>query len=171
MSGLHPESAEVQDLVTRAAARLRRVAALRHLDRDDLQQELRVALVRGAPRHDARRGSPLALATTILRSHCATMLRAARRQKRSGAQTSPFDIGHEHMSAAEERRRGRGAQETEERLRCLLEAAARLPEDDRHLLDLLARFSKSRAAAMLGITRAQLDANLRRIRLTLREAI
>jgi RNA polymerase sigma-70 factor (ECF subfamily) len=83
---LHPEkvlaSRFVQRLLRRKSGQLVRSPALRHTDRDDIEQQLALELLRRLPRYRRSSAHPKAFIVTVVERQAATILRHARAQKR-----------------------------------------------------------------------------------------
>lgn len=153
---------------------------LRKADREDLHQELALAVFRSLPQFDAKRGDWKAFVSTVIERRAANILYRRRAECRSpGFSTDSLDIlvtdadgvdvplatqiGSHHLSAVT----GFYPATDEEVLEARLDAEALLeplPQDERDLIMELAEKSQRAAASERGVARRTIRSVLERAR-------
>jgi RNA polymerase sigma-70 factor (ECF subfamily) len=170
-------------LIQRAATRLIEITGLTESDRDDVEQDMRLDLLRRLPRYDPGRSSPDRHLAALV-SHKACSILAARFAGRRDARltrrlrTPRVDDDGPASTACDlvsDRRRpdynDASAERAVQDLRLdVRRVIASLPERDRQICDLVAQINVAQAAARLGMPRTTLYEELERIRAQLEEA-
>jgi RNA polymerase sigma factor (sigma-70 family) len=142
---------------------------LKAQDRGDLEQELFRRLAHRLPKFDPARSPLTCYARLALDSDAANILRERRARKRYGGhvRSLDYDLGRGDFDVSLDRRTNRSASDDLRHAELALDVAellARLSPEDREAVRAVAEFSKTRAAARLGVTRARLDARLEALR-------
>ena len=160
--------------------RLVRHAAMRHHDKDDLQQELTAAVCQALPSFDPAVGDWESFVSTVIERRAGQLLIGEKREKRlQGNAASSLDvlvkdadgvdvplatqIRPEHQSAVTRQYR-REDQEWAELLLDLETHLASLPDDERTLLLQLAKKSQAAVARARGVSRRTIRDLLERVR-------
>ena len=76
---------EISKLIRSEARKLSRQKCFRPSDVEDLEQEFRLVLVKKAHKYDSSRGKFQAFAATVIKSKAASLVRAAKAEKRAGS--------------------------------------------------------------------------------------
>jgi DNA-directed RNA polymerase specialized sigma24 family protein len=180
---------QVLDASTRAfirskARQLTRLPGLSRSDREDIEQDLTLTLLKQLPSFDAQRGDRHVFVKTVIERAAARMAvdrKAAKRDPlceaslhelvpdESGADA---ELGETLIEDVHERRFGTRRSTDHDKVELRHDVAVlmdRLPTDLREIAELLQHHSKAEAARRLGIPRTTLNDACRRIRSYFRE--
>jgi RNA polymerase sigma factor (sigma-70 family) len=168
---LADDGSYVSRLLLGITGRLVRLHAVRHSDRDDFLQAIRLDLLRRWTWYKPSHSGEKTFATRLVRNAIGAQLRAGRRRKRhttslSGTiadEQSVIDLVTEQSSRGHRGLRPRDEQLTRERHVDLAAACDALPDELALICRLLRRLSPTETAAKLGITRSSLYRRLREI--------
>jgi RNA polymerase sigma factor (sigma-70 family) len=175
----HPFDSQTRELVRRKAGQLARRAGFTAQDRDDLEQDLSVLLLKRWPSFDPNRGTPEAFATIVLNSGVANLLRDRlalwRRQGRivslqeratgpNGEEACLADSVPQGAPGSGHRPYRRLSDELARLAGHVREVLDRLPPDLRELAELLKEHSMADAARVIGLPRSTLYARRRKLR-------
>jgi RNA polymerase sigma factor (sigma-70 family) len=157
-------SAEAWRVIRRTARRLVRRAEFNRCDRDDIEQELALAVWSGLERFDPTVGPEGALVTTIVRRAAATLVRQRGAQRRDDrrAVSLPLDDPRDELGAC--LAYDDGHERAVDTAHDVTTLVAGLPADLRAIADELGRASVSEAARNLKISRATICRKIAELR-------
>lgn len=153
-----------RDRVSYHAARAARIARLTATEREDLEQNLLLALCKAAPRFDPAVASSHTFVSHVVRLAAMHELRTIRRARRCRVRGAcPMSVLDAAVTGSIEC--PRSSDEARHDLRTDVAAAvARLPDRSRAVAHLLMRSTRSQAARALGISRQSVHAHVVTIR-------
>jgi RNA polymerase sigma factor (sigma-70 family) len=169
----------VADLIRRKAWQLVKSGAFTQSDREDIEQNLRLKLLKSQSSYDPEEGPWIALARTVVERHAATLLRDRLATKRGHHQTislqrhvkdpdgGSIELGNTLLSEQQEKRRGyvsRSHLDSWQLIHDIAEVFRNLPPDQRELAEQLKTKSISQAARDLNVPRTTLYELMRKLR-------
>jgi RNA polymerase sigma factor (sigma-70 family) len=139
-------------LIRSKAAKLAKLARDPAIDRDDLVQQLLLALLERRPKYDPARGTPVGFGFQVVQNASVSLLRKLRAEKRA-----PRGVPESLRGVADNR-------EPDENLRDVGEALRGLELDERSIATLLARLPVTEVAHESGVCRGTVYSRRRAIR-------
>jgi RNA polymerase sigma-70 factor (ECF subfamily) len=157
----NPIDPALRDLIRRKAAKLVRNHTVPHAERDDIEHELLLDVLRRLPKFDPDKGDRESHLRTVVEHAVLNLVRSSRAAKRGKGRTTPLDsipvdepgLGRPDVDLA-------GA----DLVMDIQELLGRLPAELRRIAELLQSLSPTETARSLGISRVTVYSRLREIR-------
>jgi RNA polymerase sigma-70 factor, ECF subfamily len=166
-------------LIRRKACQLIRYSGFSRSDREDIEQELRLKLVKQLARYTPQRGHRHAFVKAVVERHVASLLRDRRATKRDHRRICSLhvlvDIGDDEKIElaqsigqrelnAQRHRHPRSDEELAQLTQDMAEVIAKLPDELRNLAERLKTQTRSEIARDTGIPRTSRNESIRRLR-------
>ncbi len=175
----------IRDLVRRKARQLVGKAGFTRSDREDIEQELYLKLLKAARLFDPTQAHWHSFATAVIERHTASLLRDKRAEKRDSRcvcsldvvvtedEEGPVQLGETIGQDEYDNRRGRWPRQEQELFELAQDVAdviAGLPAELRELAEALKTESLSEIARRTGVARSTLNARVQQLRERLERA-
>ena len=157
----HPIDPTLRDLIRRKAAKLTRCHKVPHADREDVEQDLLLEVLRRLPKFDPARSDRDGHLRAVVEHAVSNLVRSGRAAKRGRGRTARLDAiltGESELGRTDEvLARADLVMDVQELLK-------RLPDELRRVAELIQSQSATETARALGVSRGTVYARLREIR-------